>query len=87
MTIHSASDHGYTQDPPRREVRIGDMFRSRCALGVVEYEVMRPMFRQVGWYECVHRKWITPVEEFRQGMVGSHQYFTREDIVAAKYAP
>lgn len=85
MTIHSASDYGYTTETPVPTVRVGDTFRRRCALGIYESRVLRP-HRDVGYFETVMERWITDVPEFRQGFVGSVDIVSRKDILAAKYA-
>jgi hypothetical protein len=83
---NSAADHGYSNQPPPRTVRIGDTFRLRCALGVYESRVLRP-HHDAGYYETVFERWVTPVEPFRQGKIGSIEILARSAILEAKYAP
>lgn len=85
MTIHSAADHGYSQNPPERTARFGDTFRQRCALGVYESVVLRP-HRDVGYFETKVERWVTEVPDFRQGFVGTIEILSRSAVVAAKYA-
>lgn len=85
MTINSAADHGYTMEPPVRTVRIGDIFRMRCALGVYERRVLRP-HRDAGYYETVFTRWVSDVPEFRQGFVGGIEILSRKAILDAMYA-
>lgn len=85
MTINSAADHGYTQDPPQRDVRIGDTFRVRCALGVYESRVSRA-HRSPGYYETVVERWITEVPAHCQSFVGGIDVMSHADIFQAKYA-
>ncbi len=82
--MHFPSDYGYTTTPAERTVRVGDLFRERVALGIIEYEVLRP-HRDAGYFECVHRRWVTEVPEFRQGFCGSIQVRSRSDILRLMY--
>ena len=84
--IHSAADYGYTTQPPARRVCIGDTFRSKCALGIYESRVLRPAYRNAGYYETVFERWITEVPAFRQGFVGSIEILSGAEILAAIYA-
>lgn len=86
MTIHSASDYGYTAGPWPLTVRVGDTFRRECALGIYESRVARP-HRDVGYFETVHVRWITEVPAFRQGFVGGIEIMSREAIMKAMLAP
>lgn len=86
MTINSAADHGYTTEPPRRTISIGDTFRLRCALGTYELRVLRTARCDVDYLECVFTQWVTEVPAFRQGFVGSHETHSRTKALAAKYA-
>ncbi len=84
--INSATDFGYNQPfPPAREVRIGDTFRMKCALGIYESRVLR-RHRDAGYYETVFVCWVTEVPAFRQGQVGGIDILSRAAILAAKYA-
>lgn len=85
MTINSATDHGYRSEPAPRDVRVGDTFRRKCALGIYESRVLR-RHRDPGYFETVHVRWITEVPAFRQGFCGSIQIMSRAAILAAMYA-
>lgn len=83
MPINSAQDHGFNEYPRPREIRKGAIGRFRCALGIYEARVLGP-HRQEG-YECVFVRWITPVESFRQGFVGSIEWHSRDNMLSAIY--
>jgi hypothetical protein len=85
MGINSAQDHGFQMEPFGLDVAIGDTFRQCCALGISEYEVWR-RHRDVGYFECVFRRWVTDVPDFRQGFVNSIRVFSRAQIIDAMRA-
>lgn len=84
--INSAADHGYTTQPTPRTVRIGDVIRLRCALGIYEVRVTGTTWREIDWRDTVFVRWITEVPDFRQGFVGSIEAHRYADLLAAKYA-
>lgn len=85
MTIQSATDHGYTTQLPERTVRVGDIFRMKCALGIYETRVLR-RHRDIGYFETVITRWISDVEPFRQSAIGGIEILSHSKILAAKYA-
>lgn len=84
--MHNVKDFGYPDGGQHvRDVRVGDTFRAKNALGVCEYRVLR-RHREVGYFECVFERWITEVPAFRQGFVGSIEIRSRADILRLMYA-
>jgi hypothetical protein len=67
------------------EVRIGDTFEMECALGRYEGRVLR-RHRDAGYFETVFARWLTPIEPFRQGFVGSIEILSHSEILAARRA-
>jgi len=82
--MNNATDHGFNEYPRPREVRRGDVIRLKCALGLYEVRVVG-RHRQEGW-DCRFERWVTPVEPFRQGFVGSDEWHSHQTLLAAKYA-
>ena len=89
MTIHNAADYGYTTSASgpvhTRDVRIGDHFRIRCAIGITEWRVLR-RHRDAGYYETVCVRWVTePDHPSRQSRVNSIEVRSRAAIIDGKY--
>lgn len=87
MAIQSAADHGYRAQPEPLRVRIGDVFRTRCADGLSEHRVLRH-HRDVGYYETVFVRWVGGEKDYpgRNSLVGSIEVVSREKILASLVA-
>jgi len=80
MAIHNAPDFGYSPKPAP-DVRIGDLFRQRCAIGVSEHRVVR-RHRDAGYFETVFVRWVTaPDHSCRHSARGSIEVRARRDIL------
>ena len=84
--MNNASDFGYPNGGERPiSVRPNDTFRQHLALGIAEYRVVR-RHRQAGYWEVVFSAWVTPVEAYRQGFVGTLDVMANRDILDAMRA-
>lgn len=83
MAIHSAADHGFRSEPAPLQVRVGDVFRTQCAIGISEHRVLRP-HRDAGYFETAFVRWVTePDHPCRNSAKGGIEIMSRRAILAA----